>query len=70
MSMTRRTRVSGDDRAALTRDVVARYDQGEPIRTLAESLSRSYGFVHRLLVEGGVELRGRGGARSEHSHRL
>ena len=39
-----------------------RYDAGESIRSLAASTGRSYGFVHRILTETGVSLRGRGGA--------
>ena len=31
-------------------------------RALAEETGRSYGFVHRMLSESGVTLRGRGGA--------
>ena len=37
-------------------------EAGESIRELAASTERSYGFVHRILVEAGVTLRGRGGA--------
>ena len=33
------------------------------IRALAASTGRSYGFVHRVLTESGVQLRQRGGAR-------
>ncbi|MBA8823867.1 putative transcriptional regulator [Saccharopolyspora lacisalsi] len=39
-----------------------RYADGASIRRLAESTGRSYGFVHRVLTESGVPLRGRGGA--------
>jgi hypothetical protein len=39
-----------------------RYDSGESIRALAATTGRSYGFVHRILTENGVSLRGRGGA--------
>jgi hypothetical protein len=35
---------------------------GRVIRTLAEGLGRSYGFVHRLLTEAGTALRRPGGA--------
>jgi hypothetical protein len=35
----------------------------ESIRALASSTGRSYGFVHRVLTESGVQLRQRGGAR-------
>jgi hypothetical protein len=35
---------------------------GRVIRTLAEGLERSYGFVHRFLTEAGTTLRRPGGA--------
>jgi len=56
------TRVIGVDRSRLGKQLGKRYDSGESIRALAESTGRSYGFVHRLLRESGVELRRRGGA--------
>jgi hypothetical protein len=56
------TRVTGADRAKLASDLKKRYDAGESIRSLATSTGRSYGFVHRILTETGVSLRGRGGA--------
>jgi len=56
------TRVTGDDRSKLATNMAQRYDAGESIRSLATSSGRSYGFVHRLLTETGVRLRGRGGA--------
>jgi hypothetical protein len=56
------TRVTGADRAKLASDLKKRYDSGESIRSLAASTGRSYGFVHRILTENGVSLRGRGGA--------
>ena len=56
------TRVSGASRADMAADLKRRYDAGESIRSLAAATGRSYGFVHRLLGEAGVELRGRGGA--------
>lgn len=37
------------------------YNDGLSIRDIAEITGRSYGFIHRLLTENGVELRGRGG---------
>lgn len=55
-------RVSGADRSELADELKRRYDSGESIRMLAAATGRSYGFVHRLLSEAGVELRGRGGA--------
>jgi hypothetical protein len=56
------TRVTGADRAKLAADLKKRYDSGESIRALAAATGRSYGFVHRILTENGVSLRGRGGA--------
>lgn len=56
------TRVTGTDRSKLASDLKTRYDAGESIRSLAASTGRSYGFVHRILSESGVKLRGRGGA--------
>jgi hypothetical protein len=56
------TRVTGTDRNKLASDLKKRYDSGESIRALAASTGRSYGFVHRILTESGVSLRGRGGA--------
>jgi hypothetical protein len=56
------TRVTGADRSKLATDLKARYNAGESIRSLATATGRSYGFIHRLLTETGVALRGRGGA--------
>ena len=56
------TRVTGSDRTKLASDLKKRYDSGESIRSLAAATGRSYGFVHRILSETGVTLRGRGGA--------
>jgi hypothetical protein len=43
-------------------DLKAAYNSGVSIRTLAEGLSRSYGFVHRILTEAGTTLRSPGGS--------
>jgi Helix-turn-helix domain len=56
------TRVTGEDRSKLATDLRKRYDAGESIRSLATATGRSYGFIHRILTEAGVALRGRGGA--------
>jgi len=56
------TRVTGADRTKLAADLKKRYGAGESIRSLASSTGRSYGFIHRILSESGVSLRGRGGA--------
>jgi hypothetical protein len=55
------TRVTGADRSKLATDLKKRYDGGESIRALANATGRSYGFIHRILTETGVTLRGRGG---------
>jgi hypothetical protein len=56
------TRVTGTDRARMATDLKKRYDAGESIRALALATGRSYGFIHRILTEQGVALRGRGGS--------
>jgi hypothetical protein len=56
------TRVTGAERDKLATDLKKRYDAGESIRVLAHATGRSYGFIHRILTETGVALRGRGGA--------
>lgn len=61
-SLRKGTRVTGNDRDKLATDLKSRYDSGESIRSLAAATGRSYGFIHRLLTETGVKLRGRGGA--------
>ena len=57
------SRVTGDARSQLAIDLKTKYEAGESIRALAQSTGRSYGFVHRVLTESGVQLRQRGGAR-------
>ena len=61
-SLKKGTRVTGADRSKLATTLGKRYDNGESIRDLAASTGRSYGFIHRILTETGVRLRGRGGA--------
>jgi len=55
-------RISGSDRDKLATDLKKKYEGGASIRDLAAETGRSYGFVHRVLSETGVQLRGRGGA--------
>ena len=55
-------RISGSDRDKLATDLRKKYEGGASIRDLATETGRSYGFVHRVLSETGVQLRGRGGA--------
>ena len=56
------SRITGEERDKLAGELRQQYDSGKSIRELAESSGRSYGFVHRILSESGVALRGRGGA--------
>jgi predicted transcriptional regulator len=55
-------RITGADRSKLSAELKKAYDKGRSIRELADAHGRSYGFVHRVLSESGVTLRGRGGA--------
>jgi transposase len=55
------SRIVGTDRDKLAADLKKKYEKGASIRALAEIIGRSYGFVHRVLSETGVQLRGRGG---------
>jgi hypothetical protein len=60
--MRKGNRAAGVDRSRLAAELKKRYEEGESIRSLAAATGRSYGFVHRILSETGVSLRGRGGA--------
>jgi hypothetical protein len=55
-------RITGSDRSKLATEVKKQYEKGRSIRELADTYGRSYGFIHRLLSENDVTLRGRGGA--------
>lgn len=54
-------RITGDTRQHLQAQVLEQYNRGVAIRTLADQYNRSYGFIHRLLSDAGVEFRSRGG---------
>lgn len=56
------SRITGEGRQNLTARLVARYERGESIRSMAQDIGRSYGFVHGVLAEAGVTMRSRGGA--------
>jgi hypothetical protein len=60
--LSKGARISGSDRDKLATDLRKKYEGGASIRDLAAETGRSYGFVHRVLSETGVQLRGRGGA--------
>jgi len=59
------SRITGTDRDKLGSQLVKKYEKGVSIRALAEEAGRSYGFIHQVLSESGVTLRGRGGARAK-----
>lgn len=56
------SRITGEGRDDLAKSLVQRYERGESIRSMADDIGRSYGFVHGVLVEAGVTMRTRGGA--------
>jgi predicted transcriptional regulator len=56
------SRVTGTERDKLSATLARKYTSGTSIRELAKDTNRSYGFIHRVLSESGVTLRGRGGA--------
>ena len=53
-------RITGASRTQLAADLKAQYEQGANIRALAKTPGRSYGFVHQVLNEAQVTLRGPG----------
>jgi len=54
-------RIRGEARVKLRDQFARQYGKGASIRQIADRSGRSYGFVHRMLVEARVVLRGRGG---------
>jgi transposase len=60
--MDKGKRITGTARETLASELKKEYEGGASIRSIAEAHGRSYGFVHRMLSEAGVTLRGRGGA--------
>ncbi len=61
IEVTNGARVTGAVRDQLGAELVEKYTEGASIRALAAQTGRSYGFIHRVLIEAGVPLRGRGG---------
>lgn len=59
--VTKGVRITGDDRVSIAAEIEQRYLGGETVRAIATDLGRSYGFVHGLLKEQGVNFRARGG---------
>lgn len=60
--LTKGRRITGDERGDLSDTLRRQYEGGRSIRSIATETGRSYGFVHRVLLESGATLRGRGGA--------
>jgi Helix-turn-helix domain len=61
-ALAKGTRITGAQRTTLASQYAKRYAAGDSIRKIADDAGRSFGFVHGVLKEAGVELRGRGGA--------
>jgi hypothetical protein len=61
-ALVKGSRITGTQRTELAAELAQRYAGGESIRAIAEGTGRSFGFVHGLIKESGVEVRGRGGA--------
>ena len=55
-------RLVGEDRDQIMSQVTEHYGDGKSIRDIAAKTGRSYGFVHRVLVESGATMRSRGGS--------
>lgn len=53
--------IRGAAREKVAAEFKKKYESGASIRALAEEIGRSYGFVHRMLSDSGVNLRARGG---------
>ncbi|MFH9402611.1 helix-turn-helix domain-containing protein [Streptomyces sp. NPDC017638] len=62
--MRKGEQITGAAREELAREMKEQYEGGRSIRAIAEAYGRSYGFVHRVLTETEVSLRGRGGEQS------
>jgi Helix-turn-helix domain len=61
-ALAKGSRITGAPRATLASQLAKRYGAGESIRKISEDTGRSFGFIHGVLKESGVALRGRGGA--------
>lgn len=52
--------VTGEERERLLAAAVSQYGQGKSIRQIADGLGYSYGAVHAMLKQAGVNFRDRG----------
>lgn len=61
MALRRYEHVAGNARIEVRDEAVELYQSGSTIREISRTLGRSYGFVHRLLLEdSSITLRSRG----------
>ncbi|MFI1165585.1 helix-turn-helix domain-containing protein [Streptomyces sp. NPDC020801] len=63
MGTTRNPVLEGEDRRIVAREFAQLYRAGSSIRGIARQTGRSYGCVHQLLEEAGVQFRPRGATR-------
>ena len=56
-------RISAADRDKLGKRLLTEYQAGKSIRQICAATGYSIGRVRRLLIDAGVEFRGRGGRR-------
>lgn len=68
-SLGRARHITGRERDTIRDELREGYLAGASIRDLVAQTGRSFGFVHRLLREAGVILRGRGGDQTRHQRR-
>lgn len=57
----KKKRVADAVRETLGKELRKRYEKGASIRSLAQHVGRSYGYVHDLLIDAGTTLRPKGG---------
>ena len=63
IKLKKHARITGPQRELLGAKLKKAYEKGTSLRALAELNGRSYGFVYRVLIEAGVQMRSRGGKR-------
>ncbi|MFE5550207.1 helix-turn-helix domain-containing protein [Streptomyces sp. NPDC056534] len=61
--ISRQRPLRGSERTQVASALRAKYEAGASIRALAGATHRSYGAVHKLLLEAGATLRPRGNQR-------
>ncbi|MFJ8345100.1 helix-turn-helix domain-containing protein [Streptomyces sp. NPDC094153] len=63
MSHGRNPALTGDERRIVATEFAQMYQAGASIRAIARQTGRSYGAVHKLLADAGVQFRPRGARR-------